>query len=109
MEIASPGGDSRPRQSGVRASDADRERVAKLLRDHYGAGRLSDEELAERVEAAYGGRSLSELEALTADLPSAAAPRRGRQRSALEGSVRIHLTVYIIVNLMLIGIWAASG
>src|SRR4051812_49444519 len=52
---------------------------------------------------------MSELEALTVDLPSAAEPRRGRRRSALEASVRIHLTVYIIVNAMLIGIWAASG
>src|SRR3954454_7280475 len=107
--MASPGGNSRSAQSGLRASDADRERVAELLRDHYGAGRLSDEELAERVEAAYGVRTMSELEALTVDLPSAAEPRRGRRRSALEASVRIHLTVYIIVNAMLIGIWAASG
>jgi class 3 adenylate cyclase len=93
----------------MRASDADRERVAELLRDHYGAGRLSDEDLSERVEAAYGGRTMSELAALTADLPSAAAPGRRRRRSGLETSFRIHLTVFILVNLMLIGIWAASG
>jgi class 3 adenylate cyclase len=94
---------------GVRASDADRERVAELLRDHFGAGRLSEEELSERVEAAYGVRTTSELETLTADLPSASGPRPARRRSALETSVRIHFTVYVLVNLMLIGIWAASG
>src|SRR3954447_7806127 len=107
--MASLEGNSHSGQGGLRASDADRERVAKLLRDHYGAGRLSGEELAERVEAAYGVRTMSELQALTADLPSAAEPRRGRRRSALEASVRIHLAVYVVVNAMLIGIWAASG
>jgi class 3 adenylate cyclase len=94
----------------VRASDADRERVAELLRDHYGAGRLSDEDLSERVEAVYGVRTLSELEALTADLPSAPRARSGgRRRSGLEISFRIHLTIYIVVNVLLIALWAASG
>ena len=85
--------------------------MAASLREHYGAGRLSADELAERVEAAYGVRTLAELQTLTADLPSAGAPprRRSRRRSGLETSVRIHLSVYLVVNLMLIGIWAASG
>ncbi|MEA2468152.1 MAG: eukaryotic-like serine/threonine-protein kinase [Thermoleophilaceae bacterium] len=108
--MASPERNTRSHGSGMRASDADRERVATLLRDHYGAGRLSDEDLSERVEAAYGARSMSELQALTADLPPAHAPRdHRRRRSGLEISFRIHLTVYIVVNLMLVGIWAASG
>jgi class 3 adenylate cyclase len=93
----------------LRASDADRERVAERLREHYGAGRLSDDDLSERVEAAYGARTMSELATLTVDLPSARQPGRRRRRSALETSVRIHLTTYLLVNLMLIGIWAASG
>ena len=93
----------------MRASDADRERVADLLRDHYGAGRLSDEELSERVETAYRVRTMSELEALTADLPSARGPASRRRRGALDPSFRIHLSIYIVVNVALIGIWAASG
>ena len=46
MESARP--DTRAREGSVRASDEDRERVAKLLRDHFGAGRLSEEELSDR-------------------------------------------------------------
>jgi class 3 adenylate cyclase len=100
----------------MRASDADRERVARVLREHYGAGRLSEEDLTERVEAAYDVRTTSELEALTADLPverpdkpAPARPRPRRRRSGLETSVRIHLTIYLVVNVLLIGIWAAAG
>jgi class 3 adenylate cyclase len=100
---------TRSSESSLRASDADRERVAKLLRDHYGAGRLSDEDLSERVEAAYGAKTTSELEALTTDLPAARDLVPRRRHSALRTSVRIHLTVYLVVNLMLIAIWAASG
>ena len=97
--------------SGLRASDQDRERAAALLREHFGAGRLSDEDLNERVEAVYGARTMSELETLTADLPQPREPGRPehRRRSGLETSVRIHFTTYLLVNLMLIGIWAASG
>ena len=97
-----------PERSGVRASDADRERAVELLRDHYEAGRLSDEELSDRVETAYRVRTLGELDALLADLPSARAPA-SRKHSGFATSVRIHSTVYVLVNLMLIGIWAASG
>lgn len=98
------------REASLRVSDAERERVAESLRDHFSAGRLSDEDLSERVEAAYGARTRGELERLTQDLPARGEPgRQPRRRSAFETSVRIHLTVYLVVNLALIGIWAASG
>jgi class 3 adenylate cyclase len=93
----------------LRASDADRERIVELLREHYAAGRLSEEELSERVEAAYDVRTTSELQTLAADLPSLTKPRRGHRRGALATSVRIHVAVYVVVNVMLVGIWAASG
>src|SRR4051794_1904530 len=92
----------------MRASDADREHTATLLRDHFGVGRLSDDELNDRVEQAYRARTVAELATLTDDLPAAARPSR-RRRGGLETSWRIHFTVYVLVNLMLIGIWAASG
>jgi class 3 adenylate cyclase len=107
--MASQRRDSRSHESSLRVSDADRERVVESLREHYGAGRLSDEELSERVEAVYDVRTMSELQALTADLPSPPELGRGLRRSALEASVRAHLAIYLVVNVMLVGIWAASG
>ena len=107
--MASSRRDTRSHEGSLRASDADRERVVELLREHYGAGRLSEEELSERLEAVYGVRTMSELGALTADLPSRPELGGGRRRGALGTSVRIHLAVYVVVNVMLIGIWVASG
>ena len=53
----------------VRASDAERERVVALLSDHAAEGRLTLEEMAERIGAAYLAVSTEELAALAADLP----------------------------------------
>jgi hypothetical protein len=55
----------------LRASDGDRERAVATLRESAGDGRLTFDELAERVELAYGATTAGELEALVADLPAA--------------------------------------
>jgi class 3 adenylate cyclase len=106
--MASPDPDPRPQRGDLRASDAERERVAELLQHHYRAGRLSDEDLSDRVEAAYVARTVSDLDALTADLPASEPPTR-RRRGGLDTGFRIHAAIYVMVNVMLIGIWAASG
>jgi hypothetical protein len=56
-----PGGitlQAMPDPGDVRVSDDERERVAREIREHYAAGRLDDNELNERVEAAYAARTL---------------------------------------------------
>lgn len=58
----------------LRASDADRDRVAERLRDALAEGRLDMEEFEERLEAAYRSRTYAELEPLTRDLPPAGVP-----------------------------------
>ena len=55
--------------SDYRVSDADRDAAVDFLNRHYAAGRLDDEELSARVDAAYRARFDSQLERLTADLP----------------------------------------
>ncbi|MFF4490908.1 DUF1707 domain-containing protein [Streptomyces sp. NPDC001544] len=53
----------------LRASDADRERVAEVLRDALAEGRLDMEEFEERLEATYKARTYGELTPITCDLP----------------------------------------
>ncbi|RKS76118.1 uncharacterized protein DUF1707 [Actinomadura pelletieri DSM 43383] len=53
----------------IRASDADRDRVAESLRDHCGEGRITVDELQERLEAVYAAKTLGELQDVTFDLP----------------------------------------
>jgi hypothetical protein len=52
----------------LRASDADRERTADILRRAAGDGRLTMEELEERLDVVYETRTHAELERLTADV-----------------------------------------
>jgi Domain of unknown function (DUF1707) len=64
----------------MRVSDADRERVAERLREHFAAGRLTSEELDERVAAALGAKTAGELHHVLADLPepTPAGPQAGQ-------------------------------
>jgi len=56
----------------TRASDAEREATVVRLREAAGEGRLTVEELATRIDAAYAATTHAELEPLTADLPAVA-------------------------------------
>lgn len=58
----------------LRASDADRERVAEVLRDALAEGRLDMTEFEERLDATYKARTYGELAPITRDLPVGAAP-----------------------------------
>jgi hypothetical protein len=60
-----------PDKGSLRASDADRERVADVLRQAAGDGRLTMEELDERLDAVYAAKTYAELEPITKDLPAA--------------------------------------
>jgi hypothetical protein len=58
----------------LRASDRDRERVAEILRDAAGEGRLGMDELDERLNAAYAAKTYAELEPVIQDLPHSGTP-----------------------------------
>lgn len=73
----------------MRVSDADRERVAARLRDHFAEGRLTQEELDERISAALGAKTAGELRPLTADLPEPVpVAARGRGHGVPRGGRR---------------------
>jgi Domain of unknown function (DUF1707)/2TM domain len=94
----------------IRASDAERERVATLLREHAGQGRLDTDELDERLAHAYAARTRGELDRLTADLPpletGRPAPPPERHR---EWGLRERVGSYVAVMALLVVIWAVTG
>jgi uncharacterized protein DUF1707 len=99
----------------MRASDAERDHAAEAMREHYAAGRLTAEELSERLDAIYQARTVSELAHLRRDLPELPlAPRERRAelarrqaelRRQLFQSAGGSLTPFAICTL----IWAAGG
>jgi hypothetical protein len=80
----------------LRASDADRERVADRLREAAADGRLSMDEFDERLETAYTSRTHAELRPLTRDLGASDAPASAtaaRESASVTPSRRRRLIV----------------
>src|SRR4051794_18461446 len=55
--------------SQLRISDDDRHKVAEVLREAAGEGRIDFEELDQRLEATYAARTYADLVPITLDLP----------------------------------------
>jgi hypothetical protein len=97
--------DSAAHGDGIRAADADRERVAELLKKNHAEGRLTDDEFEARFTESTSAKTLGELRALVADLPGAApAPARGpwsRPRMPFPGRlVAAFVVVAVLLNAM---------
>jgi DUF1707 SHOCT-like domain len=56
----------------IRISDADRERATGRLREHFAEGRLTSDELDERISAALSAKNFGDLRRTMADLPDPA-------------------------------------
>jgi Domain of unknown function (DUF1707) len=99
----------------VRVSDQEREQTATLLRDHFAAGRITQDELNERVQAAYVARTQQQLADLVDDLP--VLPATPEQVRAELAQRRRHLQRRLFQEaggaatpfVICVVIWAASG
>jgi hypothetical protein len=105
----------------MRASDADRDRVAAALREHCAQGRIDVDELNDRLDGVYSARTLGDLQKITDDLPeedlyelpvpawhrSTPARRTGAGLSlpAVPGS----WAAYTTVNLICIVVWMITA
>jgi Domain of unknown function (DUF1707) len=101
--------------SQLRISDQERERATQELREHFSAGRITETEFSERVQAAYSARTEAELHKLLADLPrlplspqqrkAEIAERRSELQRRLIQQAGGGLAPFVLCTL----IWVASG
>jgi len=61
----------------VRVGDAERDAIAAQLRDHYADGRLTLDELNERLDLAFAAKTKADLNEVMRDLPHVARPTAG--------------------------------
>lgn len=80
----------------LRISDADRDAAADFLKRHYAAGRLTDEELPERIDAVYAARYESQLGALVRDLPELP-PARPARRGSLGRAAAVAVIAVAVI------------
>ena len=99
---------------GLRASDADRQRVISALERHTAAGRLSLDEFGERVGMALRAATRRDLATVTADLPvdpavaaeadeEAVAARRANTRQLLVAFALAILTLVVLGLVLALG------
>ena len=99
----------------VRVSDQQREDTARAIREHFAAGRITHDELDDRLQTAYSARTQQELTALLADLPRL--PVSPEERRAELVQRRRHLQRRLVqqtggslgVFVLCTVIWLASG
>ncbi|MEY9214189.1 DUF1707 and DUF2154 domain-containing protein [Thermobifida halotolerans] len=87
----------------LRASDADRDRVARVLADALADGRLTQEEHSERLEAVYAAKTLGELAPLTLDLEAAPVTAAG------DSTVQPHPSAEGVENIVAVFAHADRG
>ncbi len=99
----------------VRASDAERDGAALELRQHFADGRITEQELSDRLEAVYASSTRGELEQIRHDLPAAPpSPRERREQLAerqaeLRGRLAQQAGGSFVPFVICVVIWAASG
>ena len=100
----------------LRASDAEREQIATILRAAMTEGRLNLDEGEKRLAAAYGATYRDELGPLTADLPDggraalARSPEAQAQAKAeMKVFVRRRAGILAAVGVLFAALWIANG
>jgi len=95
----------------LRASDAERERVAQIVRAAAADGMLTLEEADERLATVYAARYRHELTPVTADLPAGGRPLLANTSEATAarraGLIR-HIGFVTVIAVLLVAAWAAS-
>jgi hypothetical protein len=99
----------------LRVSDEQRERAAQDIREHFAAGRLTDDELSDRVQAAYSARTERQLRAALADLPKLPATPAQQKAELAARRSRLRRRMFqeaggsVGTFALCVAIWAASG
>jgi hypothetical protein len=100
--------DSPDHRPELRISDADRDRAGEVLREAHAQGRITVDELDERLTSVYSAKTESDLVPVTRDLPAvpgpgsaAVAPARGR----IGGTPRFRMSLAILGGASRDGAW----
>ena len=98
--------DSPDHRPELRISDTDRDRAAEVLREAHAQGRITVDELDERLTSLYSAKTFADLVPVTRDLPAvpdpaAAAPARSR----IGGTARFKMSLAILGGASRDGAW----
>jgi hypothetical protein len=99
----------------LRLSDADRDKASEFLRQNFAEGRLTLDEMEERLEVVYAAKIGTDLAGVFDDLPVDRAPEPARASGPPvrppepRRGIGDQLRVYLLVNGLMVAIWLLSG
>jgi len=112
--MSGPGGEMPAAATGgrLRASHADREHVIDTLKTAFVQGRLTKDELDDRVSGTFASRTYAELGAITADIPTGLAaaplpPAPTRARARPPVNIKAGVRASIVISTCAALIWAS--
>lgn len=91
-------------QTRIRASDAEREKIATRIQQASAEGRLTLAETEQRLGDVYAATYVDELAGFVADLPTE--PVRPQR---IPPPLRVHAAVVAVFAVLLVLAWTASG
>jgi hypothetical protein len=97
--------------SSLRIADADREQLIEELREHTVVGRLTAEELEERIGGAYRASTGADLDALRADLPvsrTSVELALTKRKASLRRRLLQEAGGALSVSALSVGVWLAA-
>jgi hypothetical protein len=94
----------------LRIGDAERDATMTQLREHFAAGRLTFDELTERIDLALAAKTQGQIGSLTADLPQlASAPSAQSDQPGFDHDagrfVVLALLLFVLATWMLMMVW----
>jgi hypothetical protein len=89
----------------IRASDAEREQVARSLGQHFAEGRLDEAEFRDRLDRAFAAVTRNDLHRLVRDLP-VEVPDRSRRVRRAPLPVGALVVAVLVVLALAAGVWA---
>ncbi len=95
----------------LRLSDADRDKASEFLRQSFADGRLTLDEMEDRLEVVYAAKTGADLAGVFDDLPVERARASGPpvRSPAPRRGVSDQLRIYLLVNGLMVAIWLLSG
>jgi uncharacterized protein DUF1707 len=97
--------------SSLRVADADREQLIEELHEHTVVGRLTAEELEERIGGAYRASTVADLDALRADLPISRTSVElvlSKRKAGLRRRLLQEAGGSLSVSALSVGVWLAA-
>jgi hypothetical protein len=98
--------------SSLRIADADRDQTVSELREHAVAGRLTPDELEERIGSAYHATTRADLEKLKADLPVSSTSVKlalSKRKARLRRRLLQEAGWATGLSAICVGVWVSNG